>query len=101
MATEKRLIDANSADPRNLAFLIHADGSEYSPYERGYNDAVISCYGLLMNAPTVDAVEVVRCEKCIHSGMDGWFCGGSGQMPPHRTYPDEWCSCGERITENG
>ena len=60
MATERRLIDANEADPRGLAFLVHADGSEYTPYERGYNDAVISCYGLLMNATTVDAVEVVR-----------------------------------------
>lgn len=55
-ASVERLIDANEADPRNLAFPIHADGGEYSPYERGYNDAVISCYGLLMNVPTVDAV---------------------------------------------
>lgn len=55
-ASVERLIDANEADPRNLAFPIHADGGEYSPYERGYNDAVISCYGLLMNAHTVDAV---------------------------------------------
>lgn len=55
-----RLIDVNDADPRSMAFPIHADGDKYTHYERGYNDGVISCYGLLMNAPTVDAVPVVH-----------------------------------------
>lgn len=27
-------------------------------------------------APTVDAVQVVRCKKCAFSQLDGWFCGG-------------------------
>lgn len=44
-----------------------------------------------------NGVEIpVRCEECMHRGMDGWFCGGCGQMPPHKTYPNSWCSYGER-----
>lgn len=46
---------------------------------------------------TVDAVEVVRCEHCVHSLGDGWICGGpSFTMPSHPTYPDAFCSYGER-----
>jgi hypothetical protein len=54
----------------------------------------------LDEAPTVDAVEVVRCEHCVHSLSDGWICGGpSFTMPSHPTYPDAFCSYGERKYE--
>ena len=61
-----RLIDARSADPRGKAFLIHPDGTELTPYERGYNDAIISCYYQVENAPAIDAEPVVhgRCNWC-------------------------------------
>lgn len=46
---------------------------------------------------TMDFVEVVRCEHCVHSLSDGWICGGpSFTMPSHPTYPDAFCSYGER-----
>ena len=45
-----------------------------------------------------DVVIPVQCGECKHSGMDGWFCGGYGEMPPHRTYPNNWCSYGEKET---
>ena len=46
-------------------------------------------------APTVDAVQVVRCENCAFSQSDGWVCGGTALMPPHQTFPDSFCECGK------
>lgn len=51
MANEKRLIDANA--------LIEEANAEDA---YGYVDAF-----QIANAPTVDAVEVVRCKDCIHA----------------------------------
>ena len=39
---------------------------------------------------------VVRCEDCAFSQSDGWVCGGTALMPQHRTFPDSFCSEGER-----
>lgn len=47
-------------------------------------------------APTVDAVQVVRCENCAFSQLDGWFCGGTALMPQHQTFPDSFCECGKK-----
>ena len=62
MANEKRLIDANA-----LIKEANADGAY------GYVDAK-----QIVDAPTVDAVEVVRCEKCKHAVCDEeyemWKC---------------------------
>lgn len=42
-------------------------------------------------------VEVVRCEECVHSITDGWICGGPDVcMPSHPTFPNCFCSYGER-----
>lgn len=48
------------------------------------------------NAPTVDAMSVVRCKDCTFSHLDGWFCGGVGIMPEHQTLPDSFCDNGMR-----
>ena len=49
---------------------------------------------LLNNAPTVDAVEVVRCKDCKRYQLDSifhvGFCGGK------RCKDDDFCSYGER-----
>ena len=52
--------------------------------------------GLIEKAPTVDAVVVTRCENCAFSQSDGWVCGGTALMPQHRTFPNSFCSDGER-----
>lgn len=50
------------------------------------------------DAPTVDAVEVVRCKECIHYYADPWgygncvFEGGVSR----RTKESDFCSWGER-----
>ena len=51
------------------------------------------------DAPTVDAVPVVRCEDCAFSQLDGWVCGGTALMPQHRTFPDSFCNHGTRKDE--
>ena len=58
MANEKRLIDANVVlAKRFTAGLSDASGNNY-----GYADVVLA--DDIENAPTVDAVEVVRCKDC-------------------------------------
>lgn len=52
--------------------------------------------GVIDACPTVDAVIVTRCEDCAFSQSDGWVCGGTALMPQHRTFPDSYCSYGER-----
>ena len=56
MANEKRLIDANA-----LIKEANVEGAY------GYVDAF-----QIANAPTVDAVEVVRCRDCKHRYSDSW-----------------------------
>lgn len=51
---------------------------------------------LVQEQSTVDAVPVVRCEKCAFLQSNGWVCGGTALMPPHHTFPNSFCSDGER-----
>ena len=61
MATEKRLIDANVVLAKKFTTgLSDASGNYY-----GYADVVFA--DDIENAPTVDAVEVVRCKDCMWS----------------------------------
>ena len=66
-SSEKRLIDANA-----LIEEANADGAY------GYVDAK-----QIADAPTIDAVEVVRCEKCKHAVWDEeikmWRCVESAE----------------------
>lgn len=52
-----------------------------------------------MFAPTIDAVEVVRCKDCKHCQYDEMFgdrwCNGS------RVHADSFCSDGERRDSDG
>lgn len=57
--SDEDLVKRSDLDCRGMAFLKHADGSEYSPYERGYNDAVISIYGMISSAPcATETIEI-------------------------------------------
>ena len=90
MATKKRLIDANALMER-LKFKRKI--SEVGLY-RGLESAMAQC----AKAPTVDAVEVVRCKDCEYTcpGTSGIVCTmwGAG------TEPDGWCYKAER-KDNG
>ena len=83
MANEKRLIDANA-----LIEEANAEGAY------GYVDAF-----QIADAPTVDAVPVVRCRECKHWHKETLFCD---YMPYGEArervnwYADDFCSYGER-----
>ena len=77
MANEKRLIDAN-------AFLDEAL-KRYTERERGRYLLYTACEvkqnlaDMICEAPTVDAVEVVRCKDCKHYGWESEPCHGRTQ----------------------
>ena len=62
--------------------------------------AVSGCMKHIDNAPTVDAVPVVRCRECIHyttADFDGnILCGCTLHSAMVDITPDGFCSYGER-----
>ena len=95
MANEKRLIDAN-AEIRKMRDALAKNKRNRRHLVYWVFDAVIS---VLEKAPTVDAVEVVRCKDCI--GKAHWYknnygctiCGVSGLFVVEDR---DFCSYGER-----
>ena len=102
MATEKRLIDANAVLEDYWA---RVNCGEIMTYQDIHHE--------IKRAPTVDAVEVVRCKDCKHWHEEtGWcalhshFIGRDG-MACHPSQSSEWkmfdandfCSYGERRTD--
>ena len=82
MANEKRLIDANA-----LIEMANAEGAY------GYVDAF-----QIANAPTVDAVEVVRCKDCVFPHNKYTGCPElNGLVTP----PDFYCPFGKRKDSDG
>lgn len=81
MANEKRLVDVNPLIERL------SDGSARKSSAKSLYDSEF--VQMLRNAPTVDAVEVIRCGKCIHR-VKGTYAKCIGRRP------DEFCSDGER-----
>lgn len=59
-----------------------------------YADGWNSVIDLINNAPTVDAVEVVRCKDCKHRDTENGFCEGRGW--PMQLVPDDgFCDKGK------
>lgn len=80
---EKRLIDANK---------LIKEANEDGAY--GYVDAF-----QIANAPTVDAVEVVRCRECKHRGTDDCIFHIKGEPADEELLlklDNDFCSYGER-----
>jgi hypothetical protein len=125
MANEKRLIDANATNAdscetvrikTHFAKVIVSiiEGKPYydilwfDPTDRNYHigygsynlDFVFqwfSKYFEIVDAPTVDAVEVVRCKDCKKWEYDENFSGWCVEWR-RRTLGDHFCSYGERRT---
>lgn len=56
---------------------------------------------LIWNAPTIDAVELVRCKDCKHF-MPPWYpknTWGGCRVWGKKAKPDDYCSYAERITD--
>ncbi len=87
MATEKRLIDANALKER----AIRVSTVKEHCYMKAVGTHEID------KAPTVDAVEVVRCKDCKHCDPENYHCDhpmGTSFPFPRKT--DDFCSYGER-----
>ena len=92
MANEKRLIDANAL----IDWLTRHTG-----FRGNCEDCTdIDCLDCIIenavkNAPTVDAVEVVRCKDCKHREKLGgdWCCN---MFDDCSVEDNDFCSCGER-----
>ena len=101
MANEKRLIDAN-AEIASIKECICKNCNSHNGI-RCRACWVDDAIGFLDDAPTVDAVEVVRCKDCVNWHKDTLFCDympcGDGQ---ERViwYDTDFCSYGERRTDN-
>jgi hypothetical protein len=104
MATEKRLIDANALSEKigNMKFEIthNRGGYQYcNEDEKSEWDKLDGFDSLVCEAPTVEAVEVVRCKDCKYSE---WDCDCSLYLCLHHGCDwndgEHFCSHGERRT---
>lgn len=83
-----RLIDADNLD---FTFDRRCFSEGDTQYVRGADDAI----GVVNNAPTIDAVPVVRCRECIYATRPGdnlVYCDNFERD----MMPDDFCSVGER-----
>ena len=111
MATEKRLIDANALSEKigNMKNEITHNRGGYrycSEDEKNEWDKLDDFDSLVCDAPTIDAVEVVRCCDCAsckvtfdNVGAGHWHCKKRYGFP--EVDPTDFCSYGERRTDNG
>ena len=93
MANEKRLIDANA-----LLEKIQFRRPVIDTETKIVSDCVQIARKAIVDAPTVDAVEVVRCKDCkycSHSGLCNLYLNVSHEMKP-----DDFCSRGERRADD-
>ena len=95
MANEKRLIDANAL--KSEFEWLKSVSNETS------KDEIQEIIQRIVNAPTVDAVEVVRCKDCKHwqhvEDGTGVCINPRFHLPGHpdpTMEHDGFCSCGER-----
>ena len=86
MEHDKRLIDANALRKKAIWGKIR-QGTVYE------SDAKVVTTGSIDTAPTVDAVEVVRCKDCAVP-HNRWT--GCPKLNGLVTPPDFYCGCGER-----
>lgn len=88
MSNEKRLIDADRA-----LEIVRDQGIAHPNAYHLTNYATL----ILREAPTVDAVEVVRCRECKHCDPENHHCDHPmSTAAPLRRKPDDFCSYGER-----
>ena len=104
MATEQRLIDGNARiEEIRKAYCTNCENYDGVRCRSCWVDDVI---GFLEDAPTVDAVEVVRCKDCAycekHKKWHGGKYFGCRRIPSevHEVEPDHYCSFGERRTDH-
>ena len=101
MATEKRLIDANAFKVflENVRQCCLEEDTFSSDFAAQVIETVQDEY--LTNAPTVDAVEVVRCKDCKYCDPENHHCDHyTATILPLPRKPDGFCSYGELRCKN-
>ena len=109
MATEKRLIDANALESQFRTTKIIEVFPEWenlsfqTKHKLAYYGQAVK--RIVQNAPTVDAVEVVRCCDCVHcipwqQYADAEVILYCKKKRPAVVDPTDFCSYGER-KDNG
>ena len=96
-----RLIDANKVVK---AILAERDKIPYElvsekPFKHGNSmrGGIRKALRCIEQAPTVDAVPVVRCRECKHCDPENYHCDHPmSTAAPLRRKPDDFCSYGER-----
>ena len=90
----KRLIDANALKERAIRMVtVNSLGNKQHCYFKAVGTDEID------KAPTVDAVEVVRCRDCKHRGTDDCIFHIKGEPADEellRKLDNDFCSYGER-----
>ena len=90
MANEKRLIDANALLAELDKFVNPMPDTNGLHFLGGLSTAITE----IENAPTVDAVEVVRCKDCFYNANG--CCTHSEPYDDTRYRPDYFCADGYR-----
>lgn len=90
-----RLVDADTLKTNLVKVFI-------DKFEGNAFDAIVLLENTIDDAPTVDAIEVVRCKDCLFHGGAGCHLvdynnDGSVEDP---TGDDDYCSWGERKDDN-
>ena len=86
-----RLIDADSLQRRICGAKCGCE------YEDCGNEGDCGYDHFISNAPTVDAVPVVRCRECNHCDPENYHCDHPmSTAAPLRRKPDDFCSYGKR-----
>ena len=97
-----RLVDADNLKQELTAERDSKNG--YSNWDWGYSGGLLNAIEKVVAAPTVDAVEVVRCKDCKHFDMQRMECqcdaiasdNEGGADYTINFYLDDFCSYGER-----
>lgn len=94
-----RLIDADKLKVRKF------QNDTMNPVKKGWNKAIYYVDSVIRNAPTIDAVEVVRCENCKHCMIADYYTSDNEKyvtMYHCKLYDnvlknnDDYCNYGER-----
>ena len=94
-----RLIDAKALMDAFRTYMAERFDREKCISEENCKTCDRSCLwrSVVSAAPTVDAVEVVRCWQCKHCDPENHHCDHHmGTAAPLRRKPDDFCSYGER-----
>lgn len=86
----KRLIDANDVEFALAGICNRESGIPLAVAEWLAN--------VVRNAPTVDAVEVIRCKECVYN--ENGSCTHSEHYDDDQYRPDYFCADGERNEKN-